>query len=100
MENIVCEESPDPGELLQQITEAQEELIKTTNRKFGDPSLDLDNLVPRKGNWDMERSLAPKLERLEQRTQRAILQIVQRKLAAEKNRDDVPERPDLSSDED
>lgn len=95
-----CEESADPGELLEQITREHDELIKATNRRFADPSLDLDNLVPRKGTWDMEKSLAPKLERLEKRTQRALLQIVQRKLAAEQELDDVPDQPDLSSDED
>lgn len=95
--DIDCEEGPDPEEILKQITESQEELIKSTNRKFGDPSLDLDNVVPRKANWDIERSLTPKLERLEKRTQRAILQIVQRKVAEEQ--EGALEQPDLSSDD-
>lgn len=96
--DIDCEEGPDPEKLLKQITEAQEELIKSTNWKFGDPSLDLDNLVPRKANWDIERSLEPKLNRLEKRTQRAILQIVQGRVAEEQNQRAL-EQPDLSSDD-
>lgn len=54
-------------------------MLREASVKFGDPALDLDNMVPRQGNWDMQRSLAPKLERLEQRTRRAIIEIVRQK---------------------
>lgn len=96
----VREEGSDPRELLREITEAHAELIKSTNRKFGDPSLDLDNLIPRKGSWDMERALQPKLEKLEKRTEKAILEIVKRKLGSELNREETLRRADISSDED
>lgn len=47
----------------------------------------------------MEKALQPKLERLEKRTQRAILEIVKKKHGTEQNRAQVLERADISSDE-
>lgn len=44
-----------------------------------DPALDLNNLVPRKGNSDMKRVLQARLAKLEKRTQRAILDMARRK---------------------
>lgn len=91
-------ERVDAGQLLHEVMANQEELIKNTNRKFGDPALDLDNLVPRKGNWDIKRSLAPKLARLEQRTQRAVIRMAREKARKEKVLD-APPVPEVSSDE-
>eukprot|EP00178_Gracilaria_changii_P016520 TRINITY_DN474_c0_g1_i2.p1 TRINITY_DN474_c0_g1~~TRINITY_DN474_c0_g1_i2.p1 ORF type:complete len:134 (+),score=29.25 TRINITY_DN474_c0_g1_i2:117-518(+) len=76
-----CEEAEEPDAVLQQIVEEQQALIRSSNRKFVDPALDLDNIVPRKGNWDMKKSLAPKLQRLEQRTKRALVEILREKQA-------------------
>ncbi|CAN8070684.1 unnamed protein product [Agarophyton chilense] len=74
-----CEETEEPDAMLQQVLDEQQALIRSSNRKFMDPTLDLDNIVPRKVNWDMKRSLAPKLQRLEQRTKRALVEILQKK---------------------
>lgn len=78
-----CEESDEPDALLQQILDEQETMIRSANRKFADPALDLENIVPRKGNWDMKRSLAPKLQRLEQRTKRTLHELLREKQASE-----------------
>lgn len=88
----------DAGQVLRDIIESQEELIKNTNMKFGDPALDLDNLVPRKGNWDIKRNFAPKLALLEQRTRRAIIRMAQEK-ARERKELTAPPVPDISSEE-
>lgn len=67
------------------------------NKKFSDPALDLDNIVPKNSSWDIERSLAGKLELLEQRTQRAILRMAQKKAREEHNIARGPAPEELSS---
>jgi coiled-coil domain-containing protein 12 len=37
----------------------------------------LINVAPKKPNWDLRRDMNKKLERLERRTQRAMIQIMQ-----------------------
>jgi coiled-coil domain-containing protein 12 len=37
----------------------------------------LVNVAPKKPNWDLRRDIAKKLEKLERRTQRAMIQIMQ-----------------------
>lgn len=81
---IDCEEADEPDALLNKIMETQDALLRSFSRKFADPSLDLDHMVPRTGNWDMKRSLNRKLERLERRTHRAIIKAVQQKQQEEK----------------
>jgi hypothetical protein len=46
------------------------------------PTEDKVTLVPRKPNWDLKRDAAPKVERLERATQRAVATIVRKKIAA------------------
>ncbi|GAX82473.1 hypothetical protein CEUSTIGMA_g9900.t1 [Chlamydomonas eustigma] len=55
--------------------------------KFEEPAVDkkeevlqedvLVNVAPKKANWDLKRDVEKKLEKLERRTQRAILEIMQ-----------------------
>ena len=40
-------------------------------------------VAPKKPNWDLKRDIAPKLERLERRTQKALVRIMRAELAAE-----------------
>ncbi|KAI7849659.1 mRNA splicing factor [Circinella umbellata] len=40
--------------------------------------VDLINLQPKKPNWDLKRDVEKKLERLDRRTQRAILEIIRK----------------------
>lgn len=42
--------------------------------------IDLQNLAPRKPDWDLKRDVAKKIEILERRTQRAIAQIIRERL--------------------
>ncbi|VDO96587.1 unnamed protein product [Soboliphyme baturini] len=44
--------------------------------------IDLTVLAPRKIDWDLKRDIAPKLEKLERRTQRAIVELIREKLAS------------------
>ncbi|KAL5509361.1 hypothetical protein EMCRGX_G004721 [Ephydatia muelleri] len=39
-------------------------------------TLNLANLAPRKIDWDLKRDIAKKLEKLERRTQRAIVELI------------------------
>jgi len=39
------------------------------------------NVAPKKANWDLKRDVEKKLEKLERRTQRAILEIMQQQEA-------------------
>lgn len=41
------------------------------------------NILPKNNNWDLKQILAPKMEKLQKRTQRAIVDILREKLAAE-----------------
>lgn len=38
---------------------------------------DIINVAPKKANWDLRRDVAKKLEKLERRTQRALVAIMQ-----------------------
>lgn len=42
----------------------------------------LANLAPRKVDWDLKRDIAKKLEKLEKRTQRALVEILREKLVS------------------
>ena len=44
---------------------------------------DFTNLAPRKPDWDLKRDVAPKLARLERRTQRAIAELIRERLQEE-----------------
>lgn len=74
-----CEEADEPDALLKEITQDQEDMFRLTNGKFMDPSLDLDNLIPKKGNTDMKRVLTSKLLRLQRRTRKTIIEIARKK---------------------
>jgi len=57
--------------------------------------VDLTNLAPRKPDWDLKRDVAPKLARLERRTQKAIAELILERL---KNSQDLAASVQLSSD--
>ena len=50
------------------------ETLARTNGVQGD---DIINVAPKKANWDLRRDVAKKLEKLERRTQRALVAIMQ-----------------------
>lgn len=41
----------------------------------------LTSVAPKKANWDLKREIAPKLDKLERRTQRAMVQLLQQEEA-------------------
>lgn len=43
-------------------------------------AVDINTLAPRKPTWDLERDLAKKMEKLERRTDRAIAELVTKRL--------------------
>ena len=52
-------------------------------------SLDFTNLAPKKPDWDLKRDIAPKLEKLEKRTQKAIAELIRERLKEEDLANDV-----------
>lgn len=51
--------------------------------------IDLQNLAPRKPDWDLKRDVAKKLEILERRTQRAIAEIIRERLRSNEGQVDL-----------
>lgn len=49
--------------------------------------IDIQNLAPRKPDWDLKRDVSKKLDILERRTQRAIAELIRERL--QKNRENV-----------
>ncbi|KAI8067082.1 mRNA splicing factor [Gongronella butleri] len=47
--------------------------------------VDLFNLAPKKANWDLRRDVEKKMRRLDRRTQRAILDLIRKRLADDGN---------------
>ncbi|KAI7882946.1 mRNA splicing factor [Lichtheimia hyalospora FSU 10163] len=45
--------------------------------------VDLFNLQPKKPNWDLKRDVEKKLERLDRRTQKAVLELIRQRLSNE-----------------
>lgn len=69
----------EPGDVKEKV---QEELEREGEGVKID-KLDFVNLAPRKPDWDLKRDIAPKLEKLERRTQRAIAELIRERLADE-----------------
>lgn len=73
----------DANEIVAEIESTQEALLASVAAKFASPSLDLENMIPKKSNWDLKRAVAPQLRKLEKRTQKALrelqLEAVQRR---------------------
>ena len=44
---------------------------------------ELLNIAPRKPNWDLKRDVAKKMEKLNRRTQLAIVELIRERIAAE-----------------
>ena len=59
---------------------AETDLIKLELQKFQGEEL---NIMPKKPNWDLKVQVEGKLEKLKNRTQKAIVEILREKLAAE-----------------
>ncbi len=88
---------------LEKRKEEQKLVIDAANAKFADPATDLENMAPKKPNWDLKRQLAPKLALLQKRTQKSLLEILSERAmkigTGEQLASAVANVPDLSSDE-
>jgi coiled-coil domain-containing protein 12 len=60
----------------------QDELDKE-NEGLTMENLDFTNLAPRKPDWDLKRDIAPKLAKLERKTQKAIAELIRERLKDE-----------------
>jgi coiled-coil domain-containing protein 12 len=72
---------------LASITATREEtdVIKLELQKFQDNEL---NIMPKKPNWDLKVQVEGKLQKLKNRTQKAIVEILREKLAEENNEEE------------
>merc|ERR1719367_663809 len=68
-----------PGE----VTDHVREELDNEHRGVEIEQLDFTNLAPRKPDWDLKRDIAPRLEKLERRTQRAIAELIRERLKEE-----------------
>lgn len=50
---------------------------------------DLVAIAPKKINWDLKRDIKPKLDKLERRTQKAIVELLRERLEQEANAADI-----------
>ncbi|KAI9319101.1 mRNA splicing factor [Dichotomocladium elegans] len=73
----------DVGETIESETQnlAKEVLAEAANRETDE--VDLFNLQPKKPNWDLKRDVQKKLDKLDRKTQRAILELIRKRLAEE-----------------
>ncbi|KAI7861977.1 mRNA splicing factor [Spinellus fusiger] len=76
--NIVTPD--DIGDTIESETKhiTKEVLSKATEKEKEE--VDLFNLAPKKANWDLKRDVEKKLEKLDRKTQRAVLQILRQRL--------------------
>uniref|UniRef100_A0A7S0BL71 Coiled-coil domain-containing protein 12 n=1 Tax=Rhodosorus marinus TaxID=101924 RepID=A0A7S0BL71_9RHOD len=74
------EKPKDPEEIVQEVMSAQEKMIMECKEKLLVASKDLNKLAPKKANWDLKRDISGKLEKLERRTQRSILELVRQRV--------------------
>ncbi|TRY68345.1 hypothetical protein TCAL_01408 [Tigriopus californicus] len=66
-----------------EVTDKVREELDREHEAIQIDKLDFVNLAPRKIDWDLKRDIAPKLEKLERRTQRAIAELIRERLQEE-----------------
>mmetsp|Transcript_15906 Transcript_15906/g.42741 ORF Transcript_15906/g.42741 Transcript_15906/m.42741 type:complete len:132 (-) Transcript_15906:14-409(-) len=77
------DDAVDPETVVAEVAQRQNEIIEAHIRLYDDPRQDTANLAPKKVNWDLKRNVAERLERLERRTQRAMMEVVRRRAEEE-----------------
>ncbi|XP_062519956.1 coiled-coil domain-containing protein 12-like [Corticium candelabrum] len=63
------------------VDEQIEQHLNAAKEKESSKEVNLLSLAPRKPDWDLKRDVAKKLEKLERRTQRAIVELIRERLA-------------------
>lgn len=71
----VCDDPQDPVYDVTLVQSEQDQLLSHALSKFASTALDLDNMIPQKSNWELKRALKPRLDQLERRTQRALVEL-------------------------
>lgn len=73
-------------------------LLSFQNGSELDKEVDLNNIAPKKLNWDLKRDFAAKLEVMDQQTQRAILELIRDKAEAQEKEQNEDSDSDSDSD--
>jgi coiled-coil domain-containing protein 12 len=60
-----------------------QQALEEAKRDTPAATADVEQSAPKKINWDLKRDIAPKLEKLEKRTQRAIIVMLKERLESE-----------------
>lgn len=77
-----------PAQALEEVQEAEnqaaveEEMAKEAKLGEGD-EVDILSLAPKKINWDLKEAVQPRLDKLERRTQRAILALIKERMGSQ-----------------
>jgi coiled-coil domain-containing protein 12 len=82
------QEEPAPSALEQALAKAKAEAsVSATGTSRSNNALqqtgNLGVVAPKKANWDLKRDIQPKLDKLEKRTQKAIVQLLKERLQQE-----------------
>eukprot|EP01104_Vermistella_antarctica_P020993 TRINITY_DN9243_c0_g1_i1.p1 TRINITY_DN9243_c0_g1~~TRINITY_DN9243_c0_g1_i1.p1 ORF type:complete len:104 (-),score=38.43 TRINITY_DN9243_c0_g1_i1:52-363(-) len=64
------------------VAEVTRKLAQVMTQEF-ESQQDIINLAPKKPNWDLKRDVGRKLERVDVRTQQALIKLIQEKVDAE-----------------
>jgi len=72
-----------PEPQIEEITDKVKDELENEHKGVVMESLDFTNLAPKKPDWDLKRDIAPKLEKLEKRTQKAIAELIRERLKEE-----------------
>jgi coiled-coil domain-containing protein 12 len=80
IDNEEMDESHTTPSLEEALLNARRELLSS---KLNMKAAEISSLAPRKVNWDLKRDIQPKLDKLERRTQRAIVELLHQRLERE-----------------
>jgi coiled-coil domain-containing protein 12 len=80
IEEEEMDESHTTPSLEEALLNARRELLSSKQNIKAD---EISSLAPRKVNWDLKRDVQPKLDKLERRTQRAIVELLHQRLERE-----------------
>lgn len=80
-----CDEFEDVSMVVADTQAEYDAVLSAAADKFRSAQLDVDNIVPKKANWELKRALKPKLDRLEKRTERALLELAREAAQRGKN---------------
>lgn len=75
-EVIESDQQPESDDVISKMTNELSDL----KAPFVVEEIDIQNLAPRKPDWDLKRDVSKKLERLDRRTQRAIAELIRERL--------------------